>query len=189
MRLIAIGSLKPRQVRKTLTLRRKRRRPALRRTRSKVMLGAIKSWHTDVSKPSVTPSNTPSFSVIVPTCGRVSLFTETLDSLAQQTYRDFEVVVSDDSPQEEDRRFIRHAVEKFTLSSGHRAKYVHSAPRLGQAVNTNQGLSAASGDLLRILHSDDLLRGDALECEAALFARRAAGRCAYSRTAFRLPKK
>jgi glycosyltransferase involved in cell wall biosynthesis len=113
----------------------------------------------------------PLFSVVIPTCGRVALLEETLSSLAAQTYANFEVVVTDDSPLEQDRKSIRLAAEAFACASGHVARYVHSRPGLQQAANTNQGLSAARGELLRILHSDDLLRRDALQQEAALFER------------------
>jgi glycosyltransferase involved in cell wall biosynthesis len=111
------------------------------------------------------------YSVVIPTCGRVPLFAQTMESLAGQTHSNFELIITDDSREEADRRSIRQIVDRFTQSTGRAAKYVHSKPGLQQAANTNQGLSSASGQLLRILHSDDLLRRDALEKEAALFAR------------------
>jgi GT2 family glycosyltransferase len=113
----------------------------------------------------------PLYSVVVPTCGRVALFRETLACLAKQTHPRIELLVPDDSPQAEDREQIRRAVEGFQATTGHVAKYIFSGARLYQAANTNQGLAAATGSLVRILHSDDLLRPDALAQEAAIFTR------------------
>jgi GT2 family glycosyltransferase len=109
------------------------------------------------------------YSVVVPTCGRVHLLTETLQSLAEQGHPAFELIVADDSPREDDQRAIRRACDEFQVRTGRPTKYVFSRPRLYQAANTNQGLHAARGALVRILHSDDLLRADALQREAQLF--------------------
>lgn len=107
-------------------------------------------------------------SVVVPTHGRVDLFVQTLDSLRRQTLDDFDVVVTDDSPLTEDRDAIAAAVGSYGRDTGRVARYLFTAPRLGQARNTNQGLRAASGAVVRILHSDDLLASATLETELAL---------------------
>jgi len=109
-------------------------------------------------------------SVVIPTSGRVDLLQETLTCLALQTSRDFEVIITDDSPNENDRQAIRESVSRFADDTDLRTKYIFSQPRLYQAANTNQGLQKAQGNLIRILHSDDLLRSDAVESEIALFA-------------------
>ena len=113
------------------------------------------------------PTRTP-LSVVVPTHGRTPLFLETLQSLEQQTLASFEVVVTDDSPDETDQRLIAEAVATYRERTGRRARYVFTAPNLGQARNTNQGLAEAQGALVRILHSDDVLASCALEAEVAL---------------------
>ncbi|MGE0813473.1 MAG: glycosyltransferase [Vicinamibacterales bacterium] len=107
-------------------------------------------------------------SVVVPTHGRTDLFLETLESLRRQTLEDFELVVSDDSAEAGDRVAIADAVEGYARRTGRPARYLFTAPRLGQARNTNQGLGAARGAFVRILHSDDLLAPRALEAELGL---------------------
>ena len=81
-------------------------------------------------------SLTPLYSVVVPTCGRVALFRETLACIAKQTYSRIELLVPDDSPQADDREQIRRAVEGFQAETGHSAKYIFSGARLYQAANT-----------------------------------------------------
>ena len=110
----------------------------------------------------------PSLSVVVPTHGRTALFLETLSSLEQQTLDSFELIVADDSTAEDDRTLIRAAVAAYAERTGRSARYMFSAPRLGQARNTNQGLAATRGRLVRVLHSDDVLAPAALDSEVAL---------------------
>lgn len=112
----------------------------------------------------------PLISVIVPATGRVALLQETLASLAAQTLRDFELIVTDDSPEEGDAVAIEAAVGQLARDHGLAARYLRTAPRLGQSRNTNQGLEAATAPWVRILHGDDLLAPHALACEAALIA-------------------
>ena len=54
----------------------------------------------------VERSSGPSMSVVVQTHGRVDLFVQTLSSLSRQTLTAFEVIVTDDSHDEADRRQI-----------------------------------------------------------------------------------
>lgn len=112
----------------------------------------------------------PAISVVIPTCGRVELLRETLASLEVQTLRSFEAVICDDSAANQDREAIAAALADFARRARVATRYIHTRGGLYQAANTNQGLAAAQGRLIRILHSDDLLRPDALERESACFA-------------------
>ena len=78
-------------------------------------------------------------SVIVPTHGRVDLFEKTLASIETQTCEEFELIVTDDSAKPDDQRAIADAVEQYQNRTKRSAQYVFTAPRLGQAGNTNQG--------------------------------------------------
>lgn len=107
----------------------------------------------------------PAVTVIVPASGRVALFRETLACLATQTSRRFDVIVPDDSLHADDRDEIIAAASRFESTSGISTQYVFTRPQLYQATNTNQGLERVSAPYARILHSDDLLRRDAIETE------------------------
>lgn len=110
----------------------------------------------------------PKLSVVVPAHSRVDLYLKTIDSLQIQTLTDFELIVTDDSKKSEDSRAIQQRLEKYQRETGRLAQYLFTEPGLGQARNTNQGLRAATGSLIRILHSDDILHPDCLtwECES-----------------------
>ncbi|MEM6470797.1 MAG: glycosyltransferase family 2 protein, partial [Planctomycetota bacterium] len=110
-------------------------------------------------------------SVVVPTHGRCDLFETTLQSLEAQTLDHFELIVTDDSAKEEDQTAIRALVEGHLERTSRAGRYVFTKARLGQAGNTNQGLAAATGDVIRILHSDDLVREGCFEWELRQFDR------------------
>lgn len=115
------------------------------------------------------PHGSPPLSVIVPTHGRVDLFLSTLDSLRRQECDAFELIVTDDSKLRHDRESISTAVKAYTNETGRLGRYIFTKPGLGQAGNTNQGLHAAQGALLRILHSDDVLHPRCLAWEISQF--------------------
>ncbi len=116
-------------------------------------------------------SSTPlMLSVVVPTHGRTDLFLATLASLERQTLASFEVIVTDDSTTWDERSAIQEATMRYGATTGRPSRYLFSTPGLGQARNTNQGLYAARGQFVRILHSDDLLAPQALEAEVSLLS-------------------
>jgi glycosyltransferase involved in cell wall biosynthesis len=107
-------------------------------------------------------------SVIVPTHSRVEMFCETLAGLERQSTRLFELIVTDDSKVASERAAISEAAVSFSDRTGIATRYLFTEPALGQARNTNQGLLAARGRFIRILHSDDQLAPRAIEAEIAL---------------------
>ncbi|HUN81519.1 MAG TPA: glycosyltransferase [Phycisphaerae bacterium] len=89
----------------------------------------------------------PAVSVIIPTHNRATLLVAALDSVAGQTFRDFEVIVVDDGSTEP----IEEAVGGHVV----RPKVLRQ-PNLGPAAARNRGIYAARGDLVAFLDSDDL---------------------------------
>ena len=89
----------------------------------------------------------PLVSIIVPTYNRSPLLREALDSVAQQTLRDFEVIVVDDGSTEPVAEHV----------SGHPARpRIIRQTRQGPAAARNRGLAEAAADLVAFLDSDDL---------------------------------
>lgn len=95
-------------------------------------------------------------SICIPTYKRPGLLREAVESVLGQTYRPIDIVVSDDSPDDETERRIADLIACGTV------RYVRNAPSLGQAANCNRLLDLARGDLLMLLHDDDLLVADAM---------------------------
>jgi len=55
----------------------------------------------------------PLVTVIIPTFNRTKFFQEALESVLNQTYRNFEIVVSDDSTTDDTEKFIQPYLEKY----------------------------------------------------------------------------
>jgi peptidoglycan/xylan/chitin deacetylase (PgdA/CDA1 family)/GT2 family glycosyltransferase len=89
-------------------------------------------------------------SIIIPTLSRADLLSETLDSLAHQTERDFETIVICDGEDEGTR----------TLSANYRAAYpigwVFNKHNLGLPSARNIGVANAQGEVLLFLDDDCL---------------------------------
>jgi glycosyltransferase involved in cell wall biosynthesis len=99
----------------------------------------------------------PLISICIPTYKRADLLISAIESCLQQSYKNIEVIVSDDSPDDCAEKAISHLIESKTV------RYYRNFPALKQAANVNQLFDFAQGDYLVLLHDDDLLLPDAIE--------------------------
>jgi glycosyltransferase involved in cell wall biosynthesis len=90
---------------------------------------------------------TPFVSIIIPTHNRTQLLCEALDSIAFQTFKDYEVIVVDDGSTEPIEAALAHHATR---------PRVFRQQNLGPAAARNRGLDAASADIVAFLDSDDL---------------------------------
>jgi glycosyltransferase involved in cell wall biosynthesis len=98
-------------------------------------------------------------SICIPTYRRPALLREALESCLRQTYADFEILIGDDSP-DDDSALV---ASEYAARLPGRMHYRHNTPSLGQAPNVNALFQRARGGRLVLLHDDDLLLPDALE--------------------------
>lgn len=92
----------------------------------------------------------PSISVCIPTSDmkdKERFFTRCLDSLWSQSMQDFEIIVTDNSTDDK----IYEICEYYSGIEYYRN------PIKGMAQNTNEAMRRASGELIKILYSDDYL--------------------------------
>lgn len=91
--------------------------------------------------------STPSVSVVIPAHNRLSYLTEALNSVAAQTFRDFEVIVIDDGSEEP----VAEAAEAHPVQPR-----VIRQTRQGPAAARNRGIFEAQGEWIAFLDSDDM---------------------------------
>ncbi|WP_254768927.1 glycosyltransferase family A protein [Salinilacihabitans rarus] len=109
-------------------------------------------------------------SVVVPTYNRAAVLPRAIDSVLEQTFRDFELVVVDDgSTDETDAVVDDYADDRVTLLS-------HETNR-GPSAARNSGIDAAEGEFVSFLDSDDELKPTFLERSIETL-RSESGRCA-----------
>lgn len=106
-------------------------------------------------------------SVCIPTCNRPGLVREAIDSARAQTYQPIEIIVSDDSASDDTERML---ADQIGPGLGF-VRYVRNTLSLGQAGNINRLFDLAHGELLILLHDDDLLLPEAVTNLAECFAR------------------
>lgn len=92
------------------------------------------------------------FSIIIPTYNRNKELSNLLESLTHQTYKEFEIIVIDDSPQN----------EKIDISNYNNVYYIKNERNLGAAESRNIGASFAQGEWLVFLDDDDRFENDKL---------------------------
>ena len=88
-------------------------------------------------------------SICVPAYKRTSFLKRLLDSILIQTFQDFEVIVTDDSPDE--------AVRELCVSYSRLGKlyYFRNEKNLGTPENWNESIRRASGQWIKLMHDDD----------------------------------
>ncbi len=96
--------------------------------------------------------NKPRVSICIPAYKQPLLLERCLHSLRLQAFTSFEVIVTDDSPDEAVEDLVRDFRAGFPL------RYEKNPFPLGSPANWNAGLSMATGEYVKILHHDDWLR-------------------------------
>lgn len=91
---------------------------------------------------------TPKVSVCLPAYQQPEYFNRTLGSVLEQSFVDFEIIVTDDSP-DDDIASIVHE------TSDSRIVYVKNDVRLGSPANWNAAIRLARGAYVKFLHHDD----------------------------------
>lgn len=101
----------------------------------------------------------PTISVIVPAYNAERTILETIASVQQQTFSDFELIVINDGSTD-------RTLELLNTIKDPRLK-IFSYPNGGVPVARNRGISHATGDFIAFLDADDLWTPDKLELQLA----------------------
>jgi glycosyltransferase involved in cell wall biosynthesis len=101
-------------------------------------------------------------SVIIPSYNRKPLVSRAIDSVLQQTFRDFEIIVVDDASTD-------GTGEDLTQNYGKEIIYRYLPQNCGVAEARNEGMKAARGTFIAFLDSDDLWYPQKLQSQMKLF--------------------
>lgn len=89
-------------------------------------------------------------SICVPTYNRPNLIGKLLDSILQQTYQDFEIIITDNSDSLDTQALIQ------TQYKDARIRYFKNEQNLGMGGNTRRALSLIQGDFFTFTPDDDV---------------------------------
>ena len=92
-------------------------------------------------------------SVIITTYRRpYAVLSRAIDSALNQTYRNFEIIVVDDSPDSNQRNQIKNALLE---NYGSAIKYLQNETNVGACASRNRGFFASRGEYIAFLDDDD----------------------------------
>lgn len=91
----------------------------------------------------------PFISICIPAYKNTAYLDVLLQSVKAQTFRNYEVIVSDDSPNDEVEDLCKIYATVFPL------QYHKNSPAKGSPANWNQGIALAKGEWIKIMHDDD----------------------------------
>ena len=97
-------------------------------------------------------------SIIVPVYNAEDYLKRCLDSLINQTYKNIEIIIIDDSSTDNSKEII-----KKYASKDNRIRTFFSEINQGVSKSRNIGLKSFFGDYVLFMDSDDYLKDDALE--------------------------
>jgi glycosyltransferase involved in cell wall biosynthesis len=91
----------------------------------------------------------PTISICIPAYKSTDFLKRLLDSITIQTFKDFEVVVTDDSPGDEVQHLCESYTDKFAI------RYFKNVSVLNTPENWNESIRKARGKWIKLMHDDD----------------------------------
>jgi len=123
--------------------------PVYRKIRNELKRGIFNLEICKRCRGILPPKNmNPKVSVIIPTYNRPQLIKRAIKSVLNQTYQNFEIIIIDDSPNNETEKVVKELQDN-------RMKYVRNQVRKGNPGAKNQGVRESSSDSKYIAFLDD----------------------------------
>lgn len=97
-------------------------------------------------------------SIIMPLYNAEHFLKETLESIQNQTYTDYELVCIDDNSTDNTIKIVKQEMEKDK-----RIVLIHNEKRVGAAASRNKGMEIAQGEYLAFLDGDDIFDEEMLD--------------------------
>jgi glycosyltransferase involved in cell wall biosynthesis len=113
-------------------------------------------WHIMKNK------NHPTVSVIIPTYNRANLINKAIQSVLDQTYTDFEIIVVDDGSTDNTENVVKGFQDE-------RIRYMYHKKNMGVSSARNTGIISAKGVFISFQDSDDVWLPKKLEKEIKIF--------------------
>ena len=98
--------------------------------------------------------DSPFISICIPAYKHVDYLKRLLDSILTQTYKDFEIVLTDDSPDNSVQMMLQNYFSKTEI------RYYKNQQALGTPENWNEAIRKATGKWIKIMHNDDWFASD-----------------------------
>ena len=94
-------------------------------------------------------NESPIISICIPAYKRLEFLQRLFNSIAIQTYKNYEVIITDDSPDESVATFVKN------YSGIQNVYYYRNIKTLGTPENWNEAIRKANGTWIKLIHDDD----------------------------------
>ncbi len=91
----------------------------------------------------------PLISICIPAYKKPEFVIRAIQSIQKQSFKQVEIIISDDSPNEDIKIAIQSYISELNI------KYYHNQPALKSPKNWNNAISLSTGDYFMLLHQDD----------------------------------
>ncbi|MBS5788574.1 MAG: glycosyltransferase family 2 protein [Clostridioides difficile] len=125
--------------------------------------------------------NEPLVSIITPVYNSEQFLSETIESIQNQTYKNWQLLLIDDCSTDNSSKIIREYQEHDS-----RIKYIKLKRNSGAAVSRNKGLRCSEGRFVAFVDSDDLWNSRKLEKQVGLMLKENIG---FTFTSYRYMKE
>lgn len=114
----------------------------------------------------------PKVSIIITCFNLAKYLPDLIESIENQTYKNFEVIIVNDASFDETKEYLDSLIQRsfshkfFRQIKINEKKYkvIHNSENLGQFGSFLEGLKAASGEFVALIDADDVLMPDYLMC-------------------------
>jgi GT2 family glycosyltransferase len=103
----------------------------------------------------------PKISICIPTYNRLNYLRLAINSCLNQSFQDFEIIITDNSDDDESRCYISQLNDK-------KIRYFKNESNLGFTRNFNMAITKARGEYIKVLMDDDLMDPAALSTMAKI---------------------
>lgn len=117
-------------------------------------------------------------SIIIPTCNRAVILTETIESVFAQDYRPIEIVVVDDASQDNTEAVV---LDLQTRQPDEIQLYFLQQDKAGAPVARNRGAAQASGEFIVFMDDDDVFTPAFLSAHFAAYHQNPAANLSFGR--------
>jgi glycosyltransferase involved in cell wall biosynthesis len=91
----------------------------------------------------------PKVSICIPAYKQTEFLAKTLDSIKIQNFKDFEIIITDDSPDDS----VEQLINSYNFEG--KLRYIKNKIPKGSPANWNEAIKRASGEYIKIMHHDD----------------------------------
>ena len=102
-------------------------------------------------------------SIIIPTYNVEKYIIECIDSVLNQTYNEFEIIIVDNNSTDNTIEILQEYKVKYP-----KLIFIYNEPNQGAAFARNTGLEYAKGEWIQFLDADDILKHDKLKVQVKL---------------------